>query len=286
MCCPRLGPRAERFSANGLDFAVRERTARSACKSRTGRAGSRHSIPAWPKRQRLQARIPAASPPPVPRRGVPRQFATEAVLTLMVSPHSVLAPRALGAYDHMVMAATVQAPGDAAVVLITEPRGLAATCDVTPRSCQAIPSRAASTRWPKPGAISPPLRAPLALTTQEFRQSRRPSHGPFVAAFSMPSMPGAAFRSIGNVSSTTNNVRASRRRGIWVLALIPDLSRHGTTRCVPADDNSLFVSRHPDIDLNIITGIFAGSSASLSRMWNGETVTCPALTAEGFEHVA
>ena len=56
--------------------------------------------------------------------------------------------------------------GDAAVVRIGDgPKGLALTTDVTPRYCYADPVRAASRRWPRPGAISPPSAAlPLALT--------------------------------------------------------------------------------------------------------------------------
>ena len=45
------------------------------------------------------------------------------------------------------------------------PKGLALTTDVTTRYCEADPSRAASRRWPRPGAISIAVGArPLALT--------------------------------------------------------------------------------------------------------------------------
>ena len=54
----------------------------------------------------------------------------------------------------MVMADTVGRPGgDAAVVRVHgTSKGIAATCDVTPRYVLADPSWAPSRPWPRPGA--------------------------------------------------------------------------------------------------------------------------------------
>ena len=79
-------------------------------------------------------------------------------------------------YDHSVMNDTVQAPGgDAAMVRVHgTKKALAITTDVTPHAIAAlIRSRAASRRWRKPGAISPPW-APHrwpSPTTPQLRQS-------------------------------------------------------------------------------------------------------------------
>ena len=58
-------------------------------------------------------------------------------------------------YDHMVMTDTVQRPGgDAAVVRVHgTSKGLAVTCDVTPRYCAADPFEGASRPSPRAGAI-------------------------------------------------------------------------------------------------------------------------------------
>ena len=57
-------------------------------------------------------------------------------------------------YEHIILGNTVQRPGgDAAVIRVEEgPKGLALTTDVTPRYCDANPSKAASRRSPKAGA--------------------------------------------------------------------------------------------------------------------------------------
>src|SRR6185436_15566151 len=62
-------------------------------------------------------------------------------MTLLGSPHLSSRRWIWEQYDHTVMADTVQRPGgDAAVVRIHGTRkGLAASCDVTPRYCQADP---------------------------------------------------------------------------------------------------------------------------------------------------
>ncbi|MHA1570702.1 MAG: phosphoribosylformylglycinamidine synthase subunit PurL, partial [Alphaproteobacteria bacterium] len=66
---------------------------------------------------------------------------TEPLETLMGSPHLCSRRWVWEQYDHMVMGDTVRRPGgDAAVVRVHgTTKGLAATCDVTPRYCTADP---------------------------------------------------------------------------------------------------------------------------------------------------
>lgn len=65
----------------------------------------------------------------------------EALLTLIGSPDLCSKRWVWEQYDHIILGNTVQRPGgDAAVVRIEDgPKGLAMTCDVTPRYCEADP---------------------------------------------------------------------------------------------------------------------------------------------------
>jgi phosphoribosylformylglycinamidine synthase II len=66
---------------------------------------------------------------------------SEALLKLVGSPDLCSKRWVWEQYDHIILGNTVQRPGgDAAVVRIEEgPKGLAMTCDVTPRYCEADP---------------------------------------------------------------------------------------------------------------------------------------------------
>ena len=147
MLKPGAEPVAERvFKKWGLDFAVIGRT------TDTGKLVVRHG-------GAVQADIPlsalAHAAPiyerPWTTRPKPAAIAAEDVPapnSLLGALESLMGSAALSSrrwiweqYDHMVMADTVQRPGgDAAVVRVhgTE-KGLAISCDVTPRYCVADP---------------------------------------------------------------------------------------------------------------------------------------------------
>ncbi|MEO1328621.1 MAG: phosphoribosylformylglycinamidine synthase subunit PurL [Pseudomonadota bacterium] len=84
-----------------------------------------------------------SAPPPEPALIPQMKSPTQALLHLMGSPNLCSRAWVWEQYDPTVMADTVQRPGgDAAVVRVhgTE-KGLAFTCDVTPRYCKANPKR-------------------------------------------------------------------------------------------------------------------------------------------------
>ena len=176
----------------GLDFAVIGRT------TDAGRLIARHkgkveadmpvrtlanSAPQYtrpwvetPKQKRLS---PADVPAPKSILG--------ALETLMGSHHLCSRRWIWEQYDHMVMADTVLRPGgDAAVVRIHgTPKGVAVTCDVTPRYCAADPyeggKQAVAETWRNLTAVGAD---PIAITdNMNFGNPERPEiMGQFVAA--------------------------------------------------------------------------------------------------------
>jgi phosphoribosylformylglycinamidine synthase len=138
-------------------------------------------------------------------------------------------------YDHMVMGDTIQRPGgDAGVVRIHGTRkGLAVTCDVTPRYCAADPEmgtkQAVAETWRNLIAVGAD---PIAITdNMNFANPERPEvMGQFVA--SVKGM-GEACRVLdypvvsGNVSlyNETNGVGIPPTPAIGGVGLIPDISR-------------------------------------------------------------
>ena len=100
------------------------------------------------------------------------------LLTLLNSPNLCSKSWVWQQYDHMVMADTVQRPGgDAAVVrLHNSQRGLAITCDCTPRYCRADPKNGAMQAvvetWRNLNAVGA---RPLAVTDNlNFGNPERP----------------------------------------------------------------------------------------------------------------
>ncbi len=158
---PGAEPIAERiFQKWELDFAVIGRT------TDTGRLVVRHGgaieadIPlsalahAAPVYERPYTRKPA--PTLVAAADVPAPNSMLGALEALMGGPALSSRRWIWEqYDHMVMADTVQRPGgDAGVVRVHgTSKGLAISCDVTPRYCAADAHEAPSRPWPNAGAI-------------------------------------------------------------------------------------------------------------------------------------
>lgn len=157
------------------------------------------------------------------------------LLKLMASPNLCSRRWIWEQYDHMVMADTVQRPGgDAAVVRVHGTnKGLAASCDVTPRYCQANPfeggKQAIAECWRNLIAVGAD---PLAVTDcMNFGNPERPEiMGEFVGCIQGMA---EACRALefpivsGNVSlyNETNGVAIPPTPAIGGIGLIPDLGR-------------------------------------------------------------
>jgi phosphoribosylformylglycinamidine synthase II len=156
-------------------------------------------------------------------------------------------------YDHMVMGDTVGRPGgDAAVVRVhgTE-KGLAVTCDVTPRYVAADPEmgtkQAVVETWRNLTAVGAD---PIAITdNMNFGNPERPEiMGQFVA--SVKGM-GEACRVLdypvvsGNVSlyNETNGVGIPPTPAIGAVGLIPDVSRMADIRLKREGDLLIVIGR-------------------------------------------
>ena len=142
-------------------------------------------------------------------------------------------------YDHMVMADTVQRPGgDAAVVRVHgTKKGLAISCDVTPRYCAADPregaKQAVAECWRNLTAAGAD---PLAITDcMNFGSPERPEiMGEFVGAVEgmAEACTALAFPVVsGNVSlyNETNGVAIPPTPAIGGIGLIPDIAEMATT---------------------------------------------------------
>jgi len=141
-------------------------------------------------------------------------------------------------YDHMVMAETVQRPGgDAAVVRVHgTKKGLAISCDVTPRYCAADPregaKQAVAECWRNLTATGAD---PLAITDcMNFGNPERPEiMGEFVGAVEgmVQACTALAFPVVsGNVSlyNETNGVAIPPTPAIGGIGLIPDIAEMAT----------------------------------------------------------
>ncbi|MGC2410634.1 MAG: phosphoribosylformylglycinamidine synthase subunit PurL [Methyloceanibacter sp.] len=238
---PGAEPIAERvFKKWELDFALVGRT------TDTGRLVVRHGsaihadIPlsalahAAPQYQRQWT--PKAAPAPIAPEDVPAPNSLLGALEdMMGSPHLCSRAWIWQQYDHMVMADTVQRPGgDAAVVRVhgTE-KGLAMSCDVTPRYC------AADTREGAKQAVAECWRNltatgadPLAITDcLNFGNPERPEvMGEFVEAIEgmAEACKALSFPVVsGNVSlyNETNGVAIPPTPAVGGIGLIPDIDR-------------------------------------------------------------
>ncbi|MBX2804616.1 MAG: phosphoribosylformylglycinamidine synthase subunit PurL [Hyphomicrobiales bacterium] len=246
---PGSEPQAEAiFRKWELDFAVIGTT------TETGRLEIMHQgalkadlpIPALadeaPSYERpYQLRKPPAmiAPDMVPARG----SIADTLLELMGSPNLCSRRWIWEQYDHMVMGDTVQRPGgDAALIRIHGTnKGLASTCDVTPRYCQADPfeggKQAIAESWRNLTAVGAD---PLAVTDcLNFGNPERPEiMGEFVGCIQGMAQACHAFAFpvvSGNVSlyNETNGVAIPPTPGIGAIGLIADLAQSATIALKP-----------------------------------------------------
>ena len=161
-----------------------------------------------------------------------------ALETMLGSPHLSSRRWIFEQYDHMVMTDTVQRPGgDAAVVRVHgTQKGLAMSCDVTPRYCAADPregaKQAVAECWRNLTAVGAD---PLAITDcMNFGNPERPEiMGEFVGAVEgmADACTALAFPVVsGNVSlyNETNGVAIPPTPAIGGVGLIPDIVRMAT----------------------------------------------------------
>jgi phosphoribosylformylglycinamidine synthase len=157
---------------------------------------------------------------------------------LMGSPHLSSRRWIFEQYDHMVMADTVQRPGgDAAVVRVHgTKKGLAISCDVTPRYCAADPhegaKQAVAECWRNLTAVGAD---PLAVTDcMNFGNPERPEiMGEFAAAVEgmAEACTALSFPVVsGNVSlyNETNGIAIPPTPAIGGIGLIPDIAHMAT----------------------------------------------------------
>lgn len=167
----------------------------------------------------------------------------EALVQLMGSPQLCSRRWIWEQYDHMVMADTVQRPGgDAAVLRIHGTnKGIAASCDVTPRYCHADPfeggKQAVAESWRNLIAVGA---TPLAITDcLNFGNPERPEiMGEFVGC--IQGMAQAchvlAFPVVsGNVSlyNETNGIAIPPTPAIGSVGILPDLTQSATIALRP-----------------------------------------------------
>lgn len=161
-----------------------------------------------------------------------------ALETMLGSPHLSSRRWIFEQYDHMVMTDTVQRPGgDAAVVRVHgTQKGLAISCDVTPRYCAADPregaKQAVAECWRNLTAVGAD---PLAITDcMNFGNPERPEiMGEFVGAVEgmADACTALAFPVVsGNVSlyNETNGVAIPPTPAIGGVGLIPDIVQMAT----------------------------------------------------------
>ena len=156
----------------------------------------------------------------------------------MGSPHLASRRWIWEQYDHMVMTDTVQRPGgDAAVVRVHgTSKGLAVSCDVTPRYCAADPfegaKQAVAECWRNLSAVGAD---PLAITDcMNFGNPERPEiMGEFASAVEgmAEACNALAFPVVsGNVSlyNETNGVAIPPTPAIGGIGIIPDIATMAT----------------------------------------------------------
>ena len=258
----------------GLDFAVIGRT------TDTGRMIIRH-------KGIVEADIPVATladsaplyerpwyPQVAPKVILPEWVAAPdtllgALKTLMGGPALCSRAWIWQQYDHMVMGDTVARPGgDAAIVRVHgTQKGLAATCDVTPRYCLADAEmgtkQAVVETWRNLCAVGAD---PLAITdNMNFANPERPEiMGQFVASVKGMS---EACRVLdypvvsGNVSlyNETNGVGIPPTPAIGGVGLVPDVSKIADLKLKRAGDLLVLIGREQGwLGQSLYQGMIAG----------------------------
>ena len=169
-----------------------------------------------------------------------------ALETLMGSPHLCSRRWIWEQYDHMVMGDTIERPGgDAGIVRIHGTnKGLAISCDVTPRYCAADPTEGAKQAvaecWRNLTAVGAD---PLAITDcLNFGNPERPEiMGEFVGAVEgmAEACRALAFPVVsGNVSlyNETNGVAIPPTPAVGGVGLIPDIAKIARAKLAKEDD--------------------------------------------------
>jgi phosphoribosylformylglycinamidine synthase len=175
----------------------------------------------------------------------------EALLTLLGSPDLSSKRWVWEQFDHLILGNTIEAPGgDAAVVrVLGGPKGLAMTCDVTPRYCEADPfeggKQAVAEAWRNLTAVGS---LPLAITDNlNFGNPERPEiMGQFVGCLAGI---GEACRALdfpvvsGNVSlyNETNGRGILPTPTIGGVGLIDDVRRTATIALKRESDTVILI---------------------------------------------
>src|SRR5262249_2242372 len=181
---PGAEPQAEAiFTKWGLDFAVIGRT------TDTGRMVVRHKgevaadlpVDKLANSAPLYERpwLPTSAPKPIPPQWVPAPNAMLGALQIMMAHPQLCSRRWIWQqYDHMVMGDTIGRPGGGAGVVRVHgtKKGIAVTCDVTPRYVAADPAmgtkQAVAETWRNLSAVGAD---PLAITdNMNFGNPERP----------------------------------------------------------------------------------------------------------------
>ncbi len=213
---------------------------------------------------------PKPSPAPVAPGDVPVPNSLLGALEeMMGSPHLASRRWIWEQYDHMVMADTVQRPGgDAGVVRVHgTKKGLAISCDVTPRYCAADAregaKQAVAECWRNLTAVGAD---PLAITDcLNFGNPERPEiMGEFVEAVKgmAESCRALAFPVVsGNVSlyNETNGVGIPPTPAVGGIGLIPDIA-HMATASLKQDGHALVLlgAEHGHLGQSLYQEIVAG----------------------------
>ncbi|WP_150288264.1 phosphoribosylformylglycinamidine synthase subunit PurL [Rhabdaerophilum calidifontis] len=210
----------------------------------------------------------------------------EALLRLIGSPDLCSKRWVWEQYDHLILGNTVQQPGgDAAIVRIEEgPKGLALTCDVTPRYVEADPfeggKQAVAECWRNLCAVGA---EPIALTDNlNFGNPERPEiMGQFAGAIRGI---GEAARRLefpvvsGNVSlyNETNGQAILPTPTIGGVGLLADVTKHATLAFKRAGDAIVLIGE---------TKGWLGASAYLATLLNREDGAPPPVDLDAeFRH--
>ncbi len=246
------------FTKWGLDFAVIGHT------TDTGRMIIRHQ-------GQVEADMPVATlansapvyerpwvPTPAPKMILPEWVPAPndvlgALRTLMAHPQLCSRRWIWQQYDHMVMGNTVQRPGgDAAIVRLPGSlKGIAVTCDVTPRYVLADPEmgarQAVAETWRNLTAVGAD---PLAITdNMNFGNPERPEiMGQFVGAVKGIASASEALGYpvvSGNVSlyNETNGVAIPPTPAIGGVGLVPDITKTADLRFKGAGNLIVVIGR-------------------------------------------